>query len=172
MTAHGPEDETGAQAAGRPASTSEPAPAAAPGQPGDAIPSDPQALAEDIERTREQLGDTVETLAAKLDVKAQARGKTAEMRNRVAAVSGQAAERVTATTGSVKQQMASKTGRLTKAATVGGAKIQQLTPEPARQVTARAARTARERPVPYAAAAAGAAALLLTGWLVWRRGRR
>ena len=39
----------------------------APGQPGD-----PQGLQEEIERTREHLGQTVEALMAKVDVKARA----------------------------------------------------------------------------------------------------
>ena len=73
MTASGPEGHTGARAAGRPPSTSEPAATAGAGPAGDAIPEDPQELAEDIERTREQLGDTVEALTARLDAKAQAR---------------------------------------------------------------------------------------------------
>jgi len=37
-------------------------------------------LQQEIERTRKQLGQTVDQLAAKADVKAQARAKAAEMR--------------------------------------------------------------------------------------------
>ncbi|MBO0808486.1 MAG: DUF3618 domain-containing protein [Actinobacteria bacterium] len=37
------------------------------------IPDDPRALAEDIERTRHQVGDSIAALTAKLDVKAQLR---------------------------------------------------------------------------------------------------
>lgn len=44
--------------------------------PDDARP-DRQAILDDIERTREQMGQTVEALAAKADVKAQARRKAA-----------------------------------------------------------------------------------------------
>ncbi|MDR0343191.1 MAG: DUF3618 domain-containing protein [Nocardiopsaceae bacterium] len=39
----------------------------------DDIPDDPRALAEDIERTRHQVGDSIAALTAKLDVKAQLR---------------------------------------------------------------------------------------------------
>lgn len=169
MTASGPEDHTGAQAAGRPASTSEPAATAGAGPAGDAIPEDPQELAEDIERTREQLGDTVGALTVRLDAKAQARATAAQLKNRAAGVTGRVADRVKASP--LRQQLAGKTGDLTTAAAGGRAKVVQLTPEPARRATARAARTARERPLPYAAAA-GAAALLLVGWLAWRRRRR
>jgi hypothetical protein len=38
-----------------------------------------EALAEEIEQTRQQLGDTVEALAAKADVKARARHKAEEV---------------------------------------------------------------------------------------------
>ena len=53
--------------------------AGAPGQDG------PAALVEDINRTRAELGDTVEALVAKVDVRAQAR-------QRAAAISTQATE--------------------------------------------------------------------------------
>lgn len=43
----------------------------------------PEEIERDIERTREQLGDTVEALAAKTDVKAQAKAKVDEVKGRV-----------------------------------------------------------------------------------------
>jgi len=46
-------------------------------------------LQQEIERTRERLGETVEELAAKADVKARARAKSAEMKARAR---GKAAE--------------------------------------------------------------------------------
>jgi hypothetical protein len=168
MMASGPGDQAGAQAAGRPASTSEPAATSGAGSPGDAIPDDPQELAEDIERTREQLGETVEALTARLDAKAQARATAAQLKNRAAGVTARVADRVK--TSPLRQQLAGKTENLTNAAAGGRANAARFTPEPARRATARAARTARERPLPYAAAA-GAAAVLLIGWLAWRRRR-
>jgi uncharacterized protein DUF3618 len=45
----------------------------------DAARPERQAILDDIERTREQMGQTVEALAAKADVKAQARRKAAEV---------------------------------------------------------------------------------------------
>ena len=48
------------------------------GQPGDA-----QQLREEIERTREHLGETVEQLAAKADVKGRAQAKAAELAGQV-----------------------------------------------------------------------------------------
>lgn len=50
--------------------------AGAPGQ------DDPAALVEDINRTRAELGDTVEALVAKVDVKAQAKQRVAEASTR------------------------------------------------------------------------------------------
>ena len=41
-----------------------------------------------IELTRERLGETVDELAARADVKARARAKAAEMKDRAAGVSG------------------------------------------------------------------------------------
>ena len=45
-------------------------------------------IEQEIERTRKRLGDTVDELAAKADMKARARAKAAEMKARAAEVSG------------------------------------------------------------------------------------
>jgi hypothetical protein len=45
-------------------------------------------IQQDIERTREHLGETVDELAAKADFKARARARAAEMRTRAAEASG------------------------------------------------------------------------------------
>jgi len=44
-------------------------------------PSDPEAIRADIERTREDLAQTVDALHAKLDVKTRARDKVAQVKN-------------------------------------------------------------------------------------------
>ena len=46
------------------------------------VPEEEQALSSQIERTREQLGRTVEQLAAKADVKAMTRAKVTEFTGR------------------------------------------------------------------------------------------
>jgi ElaB/YqjD/DUF883 family membrane-anchored ribosome-binding protein len=46
-------------------------------------PEDPAQLREDIERTRQDLGDTVAALAEKTDVKTRAKEKVAEVRHNV-----------------------------------------------------------------------------------------
>jgi hypothetical protein len=57
--------------------------------PSGSIPDDPRALAQGIERTREQLGETMEKLVARVDVRAQARQRATEISGRV---KGQARE--------------------------------------------------------------------------------
>jgi ElaB/YqjD/DUF883 family membrane-anchored ribosome-binding protein len=46
-------------------------------------PDDPERLRADIERTREDLGDTVAALAEKTDIKTRAKDKVAEVRHNV-----------------------------------------------------------------------------------------
>jgi hypothetical protein len=46
---------------------------------GATVPDDEQKLREDIEQTRERLGETVDQLAAKADVKERARAKAAAL---------------------------------------------------------------------------------------------
>jgi hypothetical protein len=126
--------------------TGEPRLTAAQGPATGAIPGDPEALAEDIERTRERLGDTVEALTAKLDVTARARDKAGQVKDRIAEV-----------TGDVTGKIAGKTGNLRQELTTGNLK-QQLT-----TATARVRRAAGQRPVPFAAAAG--LVLLVGAWL-------
>ena len=47
-----------------------------------------QELEQEIERTREHLGDTIDELAGKADLKARARARAAEVKARAADVSG------------------------------------------------------------------------------------
>ena len=57
-------------------------------------PDDRQALQEEIERTREHLGETVAELAAKADVKAQAQAKAADVKAQVQAKATELSEQV------------------------------------------------------------------------------
>jgi Protein of unknown function (DUF3618) len=50
-------------------------------------------IQQEIERTREHLGDTVEELAARADVRTRARAKAAEMKDRAAGAAAQLRER-------------------------------------------------------------------------------
>ena len=154
-------------------------------------PADPQALLEEIEHTREELGQTVEALAAKVDVKARAQERAAE-------VSGQVRTRLAG----VKQDLAGKVGQVTGGLTGKAAQTRQAVSESgmtvlgagqpaARQVTSRAAQAgstawnAAPEPVQRTArraaaavdehrveAAAIAGAVLLASWLAVRWIRR
>jgi gas vesicle protein len=83
MTSNGPEYQAGPQD-----------PAVADPASGDSVPDTEQELREDIERTREQLGDTVEQFVAKADVKARTKAKAAELSGRVKDTASQAAQQV------------------------------------------------------------------------------
>jgi hypothetical protein len=105
-----------------------------------------QALREEIEQTRQHLGDTVEQLAAKADVKKQARAEAARLgeRVRVAVARARGQARLTA------------------------AKARKTTPGQARHALDKGARTAREQLGPLAAAVAA----LVTALIIWKRAKR
>jgi Protein of unknown function (DUF3618) len=149
---------------------------------GAAAPDDAQQLQQEIERTREQLGETVEQLAAKADVKARAHDKAAELSGRTKSKASQARKEAAARAGSVRSQLAGKTGaarqKAISAAAEGKGQLQarvaaaakpvwEVTPEPVQQAVAKGASTARQRRVPLAAAAAA----LILGYLAIRRWR-
>jgi Protein of unknown function (DUF3618) len=119
--------------------------------PGDAPPDNLRALTDEIERTRTELGETVEALAAKADVKARAQEKAADAKQTFLDVAGR-----------VKDQVTSGTAQ---AAATGW----KSTPEPVQRAAKRAAGSARQRRAPLAAAVGAA---LLVGALIKRRRRR
>lgn len=67
-----------------------PSPRTPPLDPSAPLPDDPQALAEDIRQTREQLGAALEALLARTDVKARAREKAGQVSGRVRGVTSRA----------------------------------------------------------------------------------
>ena len=67
-----------------------------------------QALTDEIDRTREQLGETVEALAAKADVKARARDKAADLTGHVASAADQLREQAAARASQVCGGLAGK----------------------------------------------------------------
>lgn len=64
----------------------------------------PDEIRADIEETREELGDTVEALAAKTDVKAQARDKVDEIKGSVRAKADEAKAKAKSSTPESAQQ--------------------------------------------------------------------
>jgi hypothetical protein len=117
-------------------------------------PDDPQRLQQEIERTREHLGETVEALVAKVDVKAraqdeagrligrlkarvidarqQAAARAVEARRQAADKTAGPRQRVSVQGRHVRRQVADKTaGPLQQAASVGGSVAEQVKPQAA-----------------------------------------
>lgn len=113
-------------------------------------PADVRALEAEIERTREQLGETVQELAARADVKGRARAKAAEVSQRVKGTTAQVRGTAGARARSVRSQAASATGA-------------------ARQQVTNGARGARERWMPLTVAAAGVLAIGCAAFNEWQR---
>ena len=155
-----------------------------PADAGSSVPEDPDQLRQDIERTREQLGETVEALVAKTDVKAQAKDKVGQLTGRLKGTTAQAKEQATARVAQARDQLTSKTSgakqvatangatarnQLQARATVVGGKVRDVTPEPVQ----RAARNAAARTSPRQAGIVAAAAVAaLVGFILLRRRRR
>lgn len=97
---------------------------------------DAQELAEEIERTRAQLGETVEALTARTDVKARAQAKVNQLSTRVKGKANQA-----------RQQASQQVQQASKQAKQAGEQVQQ-------------------HPVPLAVSASAAVlvVLFIIGW--------
>jgi ElaB/YqjD/DUF883 family membrane-anchored ribosome-binding protein len=100
----------------------------------------PEEIQREIVETREELGDTVEAIAEKTDVKTRAKKKAAQTRETVKAKAGEAQE-----------------------------KMSDATSEQARQTATQAAQSVRERPLPVIAIAALVVGGLMLGWLLATR---
>jgi hypothetical protein len=131
--------------------------------------SDPQALEQEIARTREQLGETAGQLVAKSDVKGRVRAKMAGLSGLAKTKVGQTQQKVAASANRVRGRLGDAAAATRQQATATAAPAWQVTPEPLRQAVARSAGAARRRPVPLAAAAAGS--LLIVGYLAIKRWR-
>jgi hypothetical protein len=152
------------------------------------VPDDPEQLRQDIDRTREQLGETVEALVAKTDVKARAKERAVQLSGRLKGTTAQVKEQAAARAGQARSQLAGKTAdaknaavqtsgpareQLQARATAVGSAVRDKTPEPvqraAQQVTQRASGVASQRNGLIAAAVTVAVVL---GIIVIRRRRR
>jgi hypothetical protein len=132
-------------------------------------PADRQALQEEIERTREHLGETVEALVAKADVKARAQDKARELTGRLKAKADQADVKAQA-----QRQARHLAGLLKSTAAQGrhrAASLSDRAPDTVREAADSAAATARRNRLPLAAAI-GAAVASVLAWLLIRRWRR
>jgi ElaB/YqjD/DUF883 family membrane-anchored ribosome-binding protein len=102
-------------------------------------------LVQEIEETRAELGDTVDALTQKADVKAR--------------VSEQVEERKAAWRGRQEDVKARVSGARER--------VSEATPDEAKRAASQVAHTAEERPLPALAAALGLG--LLIGWIFGRR---
>jgi len=130
---------------------------------------DPQELQEEIERTREHLGQTVEALMAKVDVKARAQDEASRLIERLKARAVQARHQAAARAYQARHQVADKTAGPREQVAGAAAGISKATPEPVRQAAGNAVATARQRRTPLLVGAVGAG---LVGWLLFQRWRR
>lgn len=110
----------------------------------------PDEIRAEIEQTQQELGDTVEALAAKTDVKAQAQ-------DRIATAKHQVTENVAAAKDTVTQRKDDFV-----------AKAKQATPESASAGAEQLQSTVKDKPLPFATAGAFFAGLVV-GWLIGRR---
>ena len=110
---------------------------------------DPEQIQEDIDATREELGDTVEALTGKADVKGQAKAKV-----------DSAKSEAKAKVDSAKRSAEQKADEL-------AAKAREATPESVSAGTQEVVTRAQENPVPIAIAGAFAAGVIV-GWLLGR----
>jgi Protein of unknown function (DUF3618) len=131
---------------------------------------DAEELQQEIEQTREHLGDTVQQLAAMAHVKAIARQRATELSERVKSRAEQARIQTTARAHDVRSQFAGKTTAARhRAESVSHARLApvreqvaavgtpawEATPEQVREVVAKGVAGARQRRVPLAIAVGG-----------------
>ena len=131
------------------------------GAPPDSTP-DPAAVREDIARTRKDLGDTLEALAAKADVGARMRDKAAALTEQARLKASRAAD--------AAQNKVAELGQRASARTT---ELQESVTDTPPQTVARPVGVARSWQAPLVVAAATVA--VAAGWLArrrWRTGRR
>ncbi len=159
---------------GRKGSTEPPAEAGA--GPDGTVPENEQELKQEIEQTRERLGDTVELLVAKTDMKGRARAKVAGLTGRVKGKSALARSKAADHGEGERSQVAGKTLIARQKVAAGRDRLQaratgawQTAPEGVRRTVTNGASAARQRWVPLTAALLG----LGGGYLAfrWWRGR-
>jgi hypothetical protein len=127
--------------------------------PGGTVPENEQDLRQEIEQTREQLGDTVELLAAKTDIKGRAQAKVAGLAGRVRAKSALARSKAADRGAGARSQAAGKSLMARQKAAAGRDQLQaraagawQAAPEGIRRTIIKGADTARQYRVSLAAA--------------------
>lgn len=148
-----------------------------------AAPDDARRLEAEIERTREQLGETVQELVARADVKSRARAKAAEVTGRMKATTVQASKNAAARAGNVRGQVASSTeaarrktisaggagkDQLRNRVAAVGAPVRNATPERVRRAVTKGADGVQEDWIPLAITSG----VLFAGYLALRQYER
>ncbi|MEZ0072489.1 DUF3618 domain-containing protein [Planotetraspora sp. GP83] len=141
---------------------------AAAGSPDPAHPADSAdeltEVRQDIARTRDDLGDTIDALAAKADVKGRAHDKIEGTKNMVKEKAAEVAERVReATPDTVKDNVKDAADKVAE-------RVRDVTPDTVKDAADRVAEQARRRPA--VAVAVGAVALLVVRKLLRRKRSR
>ncbi|MFE1801849.1 DUF3618 domain-containing protein [Streptomyces sp. NPDC059517] len=120
----------------------------------------PEELRRQIAETRTQLGDTVEELAAKADVKGRAKARGVELKDK-ASEAGHSVQGAAVQAGHVVQEKATEVGHV----------VQDRVPQPVRDAVTGVVRAGLRNPRPVLLAGAGV--VVAAGVLRWRRnGRR
>ena len=147
-----------------------PPPAPDTGAPGHAsaatgAPDGPEQLKAEIEQTREQLGDTVDQLTAKADVKGRTQAKAADLTDRAKAKTSQARLQAAVQADRVRSRLAATTAKAREQAASAGKAV----PEPVRRVVVNGGEAARQHRKPLAIAVG----VLILGAVVirWWTGR-
>jgi Protein of unknown function (DUF3618) len=126
--------------------------------PGGTVPENEQELRQEIEQTRERLGDTVELLVAKTDIKGRAQAKVAGLAGRVKDKSAPARAKAADRAANARSQAADKSLMARQKATAGRNQLQ-----------ARAAVAWQAAPEGWVPLAAAAALLALgSGYMAYR----
>lgn len=135
------------------------------------VPGSEQELRREIEQTRERLGDTVDLLVAKTDIKGRAQAKIAGLAGRVRGKSAPARSKAADRAASARSQVAGKSLMARQKATVGRDQLQaraagawQAAPEGFRRTATKGADTARE----YRVSLAAVLLALTSGYLAFR----
>jgi ElaB/YqjD/DUF883 family membrane-anchored ribosome-binding protein len=110
---------------------------------------DPEQIEQEIEQTREELGETVAAVTEKADVKEQAKAKVSGAKTKASEKKDAATQKAAAT----KEQIASK--------------AKEVTPESAGAGMQQAQQVARENPVPVIVGIAAFGGFIL-GWVMGR----
>ncbi|MFF3214472.1 DUF3618 domain-containing protein [Streptomyces sp. NPDC002886] len=119
-------------------------------------------LREQVERTRDELGQTVEALAAKADIKAQAKEKTALVSEQIREKAGQAVHLVKDNTPDpVLEKTVQAAAQLRDGAAKAGQYAADKTPDPLLEKAGQAATAARANRTPLLVAGAAVVAFLL-----------